>query len=137
MENVVLEVYLFFTGNCREAMEFYRKVFGGGLTIQTYGEAPGMADVKDPSKIMHASLRNEDIHLMASDSTRRDSFGESFISLSLGGSDKEKLTSLFDKLAEGGEVKMPLKKQMWGDLFGELTDQFGVDWMVNITEQPK
>ncbi len=135
MDKVMIDPYLFFNGNCKEAMEFYKGVFGGELTMQTYGEIPGdkpeaMQGMDD--KVMHSSLRTDDFHLMASDSTRKDKFGESFISLSLGGTDEEKLRGWFDKLGEGGKVSQPLKKEFWGDLFGGLTDKFGVDWMVNI-----
>ncbi len=138
MSDVQLDAYLFFTGNCREAMEFYKEVFGGELTAQTYGEVPGdkpaeMERMND--KIMHSTLKGGEISLMASDSTR-DSFGDSFISLSLGGTDEDKLRGLFDKLAEGGKVSQPLEKMFWGDIFGTVTDKFGVDWMVNIGSQP-
>lgn len=140
MSKVTLDIYPFFMGNCREAMEFYKSIFGGELTIQTYGEVPGdkpeeMKGMDD--KVMHASLKGGDIEMMASDSTRKAPFGPSFISLSLSGTDEEKLRSLFDKLSEGGEVTSPLKKEFWGDIFGSLTDKFGIDWMVNIGEEAK
>ncbi len=139
MPTVNLDVYLFFTGNCRQAMEFYKSIFGGELTLQTYDEVPAEsmppapADMPDMTgKVMHAQLKGGAITLMASDSTR-ESFGDSFISLSLGGTDEAVLQGYFDKLAEGGKVTSPLKKEFWGDTFGTLTDQFGVDWMVNIS----
>lgn len=134
MSAVAFDVYLFFTGNCREAMEFYREVFGGELTIQTHDEVPGNTMEGMEGKVMHAHLTGGDISLMASDSTRKEAFGESFISLSLGGSDEAKLRSLFTKLSEGGEVTSELKKEFWGDTFGTVKDKFGVDWMVNIHE---
>lgn len=137
MSQVKLDVYIFFTGNCKEAMEFYHSVFGGELTVQTYGEVPGdqspeMAAHKD--KVMHARLSGGDVSLMAGDSTRTEKFGQSSITLSLGGSDEEKLRELFKKLAEGGTVTSELKKEFWGDIFGSLTDKFGIDWMVNISQ---
>ncbi len=137
MDKVAFDVYLFFRGDCREAMEFYKSVFGGELTMQTFGEVPGekpaeMQGMED--KVMHAMLSGGEIKLMASDSTRKEEFGDSFISLSLGGTDEAKLRGLFEKLSEGGKVTSPLKKEFWGDTFGTLTDKFGVDWMVNITE---
>lgn len=140
MSKVTLDPYLFFTGNCREAMEFYHSIFGGDLTSQTYDEAPaeGMAMPgmeKMAGKIMHSQLTSDDIRFMASDSTR-DSFEESFITMCLSGSDEAKLTEYFNKLSEGGKVTQPLKKEFWGDTFGGLTDKFGVDWMVNISAVP-
>jgi PhnB protein len=134
MSNITLDPYLFFTGNCREAMEFYKTVFGGELTFMTYDEMPQEDLPKNmDGKISHAFLSGGEIKLMASDSTR-ESFGESFISLTLGGSESEKLHSLFDKLAEGGKVVFPITPQPWGDDHGALTDKFGVDWMVNISK---
>jgi PhnB protein len=138
MSSIQLDAYLFFKGNCREAMEFYKDVFGGKLTVQTYGEVPGekpaaMKGMDD--KVMHALLTGGVIRLMASDSTRKKAFGESFISLSLSDSDEKKLRTIFSKLAKGGKVTQPLEKQFWGDVFGGLTDKFGVDWMVNINAE--
>ncbi len=139
MHDVTLDAYVFFTGNkCKEAMEFYKSVFGGELSMQTYGE--GMKGMEmgpemqgNDDKIMHSLLSGGDIRLMGSDSTREGEFGQSFISLSLSGTDKEKLQEAWDKLADGGKVTMPLEKAPWGDTFGTLTDKFGVEWMVNIT----
>ncbi len=135
MSNVTLDAYLFFNGNSREAMEFYKSVFGGELTVKTFGEIPGEKPEEMQGmdeRVMHATLKGGAINLMSSDSTRKDKFGESFISLSLSGTDEEALRGLFDKLAEGAKVTQPLKKEFWGDIFGGLTDKFGVDWMVNI-----
>ncbi len=136
MSNIDFQPYLFFTGNCKEAMTFYQTVFGGELVIQTYAEAPGekpeeMQGMDD--KVMHATLTGGAIRFMASDSTRKEKFGQSFITLSLGGSDEEQLTKIFHMLTDGGEVTSELKKEFWGDIFGTVTDKFGVEWMINIT----
>lgn len=132
-----LDAYLFFTQKkCREAMTFYQGLFGGELSMQTYGEMPGETPAEmqgHDDKIMHALLSGGDIRLMGSDSTRETDFGQSFISLSLSGTDKDKLHNAFEKLAEGGEITMPLEKAPWGDEFGSVTDKFGVEWMVNIS----
>lgn len=138
MSKIQFDAYLFFTSNkCKEAMEFYKSVFGGELTMQTYGK--GMpaemmsGEMKAHNdKIMHSLLSGGDIRLMASDSTRDTEFGQSFISLSLSGEDEDKLKSLWDKLAETGEITMPLEKAPWGDTFGSVTDKFGIEWMMNI-----
>lgn len=142
MSQIQLDAYLFFKDKkCREAMEFYKEVFGGELSMQTYAEGMGeefdrSEEVKNHSdKIMHAMLSGGAIRLMASDSTNEGKFGQSFISLSLSGSDEEKLTEFFNKLTEGGKVDMPLEKAPWGDTFGGLTDKFGVEWMVNINSK--
>ena len=133
MGKINLDAYIFFRGNCREAMEFYKDVFGGELTMQTHGEAMGdQAEADWRDKIMHASLEGGDIKLMASD-TKKASEKAAKITLSLGGEDEARLGEIFNKLSAGGEVFQPLKKQFWGDIFGQLTDKYGIEWMVNIT----
>lgn len=132
MGNVVLNAYLFFTGNCREAMEFYKDIFGGTLKVQTYDEVPGQPEAME-GKVIHASLMEGDVDLMASDSPLPGHLGTGKISLSLSGTDENKLRDVFDRLSEGGKVNSPLKKEFWGDTFGMLSDKFGVDWMVNIS----
>jgi len=130
MSAITLDPYLFFTGNCKEAMEFYKEVFGGELKVMMNEGNPEMAGT-----VMHAYLSGGDATLMASDGTRKDPYETSFISLSLGGSDAERLTELFNKLADGGKVTSALKTESWGDTFGSLTDKFGVDWQVNISSR--
>lgn len=131
METVTLNPYLFFGGNCREAIEFYKSIFGGELTIQTYDEVPGPTQEGMEGKIMHAALMGGDVDLMASD-TQKASPKAAKVTLSLSGTDEEKLTKFFNSLSEGVEVEYPLKKEFWGDIFGSLTDKYGIDWMVNI-----
>jgi len=134
MDKINLEPYLFFKGNAKEAMEFYKNVFGGELTISTIADVPegtpAMPGAK-PSDVMHASLKGGAVNLMASDS-QNASDKTAKIELSLGGMDEDQMREIFDKLAAGGEVKMKLQKQFWGDVFGSLTDKYGVDWMMNI-----
>jgi PhnB protein len=127
-----LNPYLSFNGDARQAMEFYHSVFGGELAINTFGEfGTPDADLKD--KIMHAQLETTDgFYLMGSDMAPGMPFNPgNTMTISLSGDDA-KLRDYFDKLAEGGTVTMPLEKQMWGDEFGQLTDRFGVPWMVNV-----
>jgi PhnB protein len=134
MDKVTLEPYLFFKGNCREAMEFYKSVFGGELEVQTMGDVPpGTPKMEGTTDdmIMHASLKGGDVNLMASDS-QMASDKTAKVELSLGGTDQAKMHKIFDALAAGGEVKMALEKQFWGDIFGNLTDKYGIDWMMNI-----
>lgn len=134
MGNVNLDVYLFFPGNCAEAMEFYKSVFGGEITQQKYDDVPGMLDNQPElkGKLVHAALRGGDITLLASDSSKPDPMGRQKVSLTLGGTDEARLTQIFNKLSEGGRNIDPLQKQFWGDIFGAFTDKFGINWMVNI-----
>lgn len=132
MNKISLDPYLFFKGNAREAMEFYKSVFGGELTIQTVDEAPDFPG-KDKMKgqIMHAML-DGDIRLMGSDSLKASPEAKK-VELSLSGEDEAKLRGYWETLGAGGKVIMPLEKAPWGDTFGMLTDKFGVAWMVNIS----
>lgn len=134
MGKVSLEPYLFFKGNAREAMGFYKNAFGGELNISTTDEAPEgtptMPGAK-PTDVMHASLKGGAVNLMASDSQKASNHAAK-IELSLGGTDEAQMREIFDKLSEGGNIKMKLEKQFWGDIFGSLTDKYGVDWMFNI-----
>lgn len=133
MPGVTLEPYIYFKGQCRTAMEFYRSVFGGELDAVTYADGPGgtQAPAADPSWLMHASLHGGLVNLMGAD-TERASDAAAKIHLSISGTDPGALTDAFNGLAEGAEVRMKLEPAPWGATFGMLTDRFGVDWMINI-----
>jgi PhnB protein len=133
--NTTLNPYLNFNGNTAEAMQFYHSILGGDLKMQTLGEADMSKGPETESRIMHAFLRNDLVMLMASDGMPgMEVIMGNNVSLSLNGSeaDGEKLTEVFNKLAEGGKITMPLAPQFWGDTFGMLTDKFGVHWMVDF-----
>ncbi len=133
-----LNPYLSFKDNAREAMEFYRSVFGGKLTVSTFKEYHASEDPGEDDKVMHAMLEAENgIVFMAADTPNAMDYrpGAS-ISMSLSGDDEKELRSYFEKLSAGGKIVMPLEKAPWGDSFGMCTDRFGVKWMVNITGQP-
>jgi PhnB protein len=133
----MLSPYIFFKGNAKEAMEFYKGVFGGDLTMSTLGESPKEVleqmkiDESRYGEIMHAELKGGIAHLFASDS-QKASDKSAKVELSISGSDEDKLRQIWKALAEDGNITMPMSKQFWGAEFGMLTDKFGVDWMVNI-----
>jgi PhnB protein len=131
-----LNPYISFADTARQALEFYRGVFGGDLVLSTFGES-GMAEGPDAQKIMHGQLETPAGYtLMASDTPAgMDRTVGTNMSVSLSGDDGDELRGYFTKLAEGGTVTMPLEKQMWGDEFGMVVDPFGVAWMVNISQQ--
>lgn len=132
MSSVSVEPYLFFKGNCLEAMNFYKNIFGGELETMTYGDMHvPLPEGFTEANLMHASLRNGEVNLMASD-TAQASEKSAKVSISLAGTDEEKLTKFFDALSEDIEVQFPLKRESWGDIFGSVTDKFGIEWMVNI-----
>ena len=131
-----LNPYLSFHRNAREALEFYAKVLGGELTMSTFCEfqMPGTAD-DDLDLIMLGMITTPGgMTLMASDTPQGMSRpDETFITISLSGDDEPALRAMWDGLADGATVTMPLGPVPWGDTFGQLTDRFGVSWMVDIT----
>src|ERR1700688_158896 len=135
MMSATLNPYLTFSGNCKEAMEFYHSVLGGELKMTTFSEGgmPGVAE-EEKSLIMHAVLENGTLTFMASDGSKEHpvQVGDN-ISMSISGDDDEAITKYFEGLSEGGKVTMPLEKAPWGDKFGMFTDIYGIHWMVNIS----
>ena len=130
----LLNPYLSFRDNARQAMEFYQTVFGGKLVMNTYKEFHASQDPIEDNKIMHAMLEAENgITFMGADTPNGTEYsvGTNY-SMSLSGENHAELKTYFDKLSAGGTVVMPLEKAPWGDTFGMLKDKFGVDWMVNI-----
>jgi PhnB protein len=133
-----LSVYLFLHGKCEEAMRFYQSVLGGELHLQRFRDSPGHPDVADDwkDKIMHASLEGEGFELMASDGREGTApVKESSIALTLANSDEARAREVFEKLSAGGTVTTPLEKMFWGALFGQFTDKYGFDWMINCATE--
>jgi PhnB protein len=130
-----LNPYISFGDDARQALEFYERVFGGTLALNTFGEA-GQPDAPYADKIMHGMLESANgFTLMGADTPpgMEHNPGNN-IAVSLSGDDADELRGYWAKLAEGGTVSVPLEKQMWGDEFGMLVDQFGIAWMVNISQ---
>lgn len=133
----VLNPYLNFDGDARSAMEFYRDALGGELTVSTYGEMGSEGPEKD--NVMHARLQTEDgFTIMAADVPPGMEFkpGQN-ISISLSGpmEDAERLHGYWERISAGGEVTVPMEKQMWGDEFGSCVDRFGIAWMVDVATE--
>ncbi|QHC67340.1 VOC family protein [Rathayibacter sp. VKM Ac-2759] len=129
-----LSPYIGFRDNAREAMEFYRSVFGGELQSSTFADFHASEDPAEQDLIMHSQLTTPNgLILMASDTPSSMTYEEgSRITVSLFGDDDAELSGYWDSLADGGSVSMPLSDSPWGDRFGMLTDRYGVNWMVNI-----
>jgi PhnB protein len=131
-----LNAYLHFQDTAREAMEFYKSVFGGKLQMSTFKDYGAAQVPSDENKIMHSMLEAENgISFMGADAPSGMPLSQGTTSLALSGDNEAELTGYFEKLAAGGTVREPLVKAPWGDAFGMLTDKYGVEWMVNITEQ--
>ena len=137
---ITVNVYLTFNGNCREAFNFYKSVFGGDFPyVGTYGEMPPQPGMEIPDnmkdKIMHITLPiGGDTVIMGSDSggawASEVTPGNNF-SLSVNTKDKDEALKIFDALSLGGKITMPLAETFWQSYFGMLTDKFGINWMVN------
>ena len=137
-----VNVYLTFNGNCEEAFNFYKSVFGG--------EFPYVGRFKDMSpsegntvpaehgdRIMHMSLPiSKETAILGSDTGGEwaSSFkpGNNY-SISINAESREEADRIFNGLAAGGQVTMPLNNTFWGDYFGMLTDKFGVNWMMSTS----
>jgi PhnB protein len=133
-----LTPYLFFNGNAREAMEFYKDCFGGKLEVMTYADAPEEAcpgetkpAEETKNKVMHACLTSGDLILMASDNPAGAPVAGDNVSLSIQPKDIPETERLFNALSEGGEVTMPLADTFWDAHFGMLKDKYGFHWMLN------
>jgi PhnB protein len=131
-----LNPYVRFQGTARAAMEFYRDVFGGTLAMNTMGEVGRTGAGAD--LIMHGQLETPSgFTLMGADVPPEMAYTEGTrVGMILNGDDEAELSRYFERLVEGGSVTVPLERQMWGDIYGQCTDAFGVEWMVNISAPP-
>ena len=133
--SVILNPYLGFRGNAKEATDFYHSVFGGDLIRSTFGEMNASVDPAEQDLIMHSQLTSGAINLMASDTPKHMDYtaGDNFsVSLSGAQADDATLRGYWNKLADGGTIEQPLVVAPWGDAFGMLRDRFGIRWLVNI-----
>jgi PhnB protein len=134
--------FLNFDGDCREAMEFYKKCFDAELFLLPYGEAPGdpawaAEDVKD--RILHSSLTKGSLTiLMAADTTPGMPFhpGNNF-SVAVHCEVVQEIDALFAALGEGAKITVPLQETFWATRFGMLTDRFGIQWLLNLGKPPQ
>lgn len=132
-----LDTYLYFDGNCREAMMFYKSCLGGQLDLMPYDAGACEAAANAGDRIMHARLANGQALLMASDVLPGMPFqhGNNF-SININCESREEIQKLFGALGQNGKLITPLQDMFWGAHFGMLTDRFGVNWMFNY-ELPK
>ncbi len=139
----MINIYLNFNDNCENAFHFYKSVFGGEFAhFSRFGEMPESDDYKvpesDKNKVMHVSLPIGNSVLMGSDVggdwAPSHVLGNNF-SVSITPENKKEADTIFSALSEGGNVTTPLHDTFWGAYFGMLTDQFGVNWMINLEAQ--
>jgi PhnB protein len=139
-----VNVYLTFNGNCEEAFNFYKSVFGGDFTyVGRFKDMPPMGDKPmsdaDGEKIMHMSLPvSKETSLMGSDTA--EGFGPPFqvgnnFSISINTDSKDEANRLFNNLSVGGQIVMPMDNTFWGSYFGMFTDKYNINWMVSFDEK--
>lgn len=136
----ILNPYLGFKDNARDAMEFYQSVFGGDLTLSTFAELHADVQPGEENLIMHSQLTTPSgFTLMGSDTPSHMDYKPGTnhsISLSGDSGDDTELRGYFDALAVGGTITQPLVVAPWGDAFGMVIDKFGETWLVNIAGAP-
>ena len=137
---MLIQSYLFFSGRCEEALDFYKKAVGAEVEmLMRFTEAPDpppsdMVPADWGQKVMHCSFKVGSTSVMASDGCGSDGAGFKGFSLSLSVADEAAAQKAFAALGDGGQVQMPLGKTFWSPCFGMLTDKFGVGWMVGVEE---
>ncbi|MDQ0825932.1 PhnB protein [Arthrobacter sp. B2I5] len=131
----ILNPYISFRDNAREAMNFYQSVFGGELTLSTFGDFQASEDPAEAEKIMHGMLTTtQGLVIMGADTPNSMEYHPgSAISISVSGDDEVELRGYYQKLSgDGGAVTVPMEQSPWGDVFGMCTDRYGVAWLVNV-----
>nr|BAK74762.1 glyoxalase/bleomycin resistance protein [Microbacterium testaceum] len=128
-----LVVYVSFAGAAREAMTFYQSVFGGELSINTFADF-GIPDAPADG-VMHSELRADGFTVMGADGFEEpaEGWGTSRVHAAFMSDETDRVRGFYDRFVErGAQVTQPLEKQVWGDLYGEIVDPWGVAWMFNI-----
>jgi PhnB protein len=128
--------YLNFNGKTREAMQFYQQCFGGELVMQKIAESPMAAQMPSEmgNHILHSSLTNSGIAIMASDMLGDKIVTGNSISLCLNCSSQEEINLFFENLSKDGKITHPLHQSFWGSTFGHLVDKYGINWMLNYSK---
>ncbi|MBV9851012.1 MAG: VOC family protein [Armatimonadetes bacterium] len=134
-----IHAYLTFSGNCREAMTFYKDCLGGELTLQTVADSPIADQMPAEARqgILHSTLTRGALVLMASDMARDPVVQGNAVTLMLDCSSEEEIHRFFDALSSCGTVICPLEEAFWGATFGALTDKYGIHWALNYDKAPK
>ena len=138
-----VNIYLTFNGNCEDAFNFYKSIFGGEFSyVGKFKDMPPIdgkaCPPEDADKIMHIGLPiSKETILMGSDSS--EAFGQTTtignnFSISINTDSKEEADRLFNGLSAGGKIAMPMNKTFWGDYFGMFTDKYSINWLVSFAE---
>ena len=134
-----VQPYLFFEGRCEEAIEFYRGALGAEVTaLMRFQDNPDPQNACGPvpgDKVMHASFRLGETTVMASDGMAEGDPKFQGFSLSLSAPDEAAAERMFNVLADGGQVQMPLSQTFFSPRFGMVADRFGVSWMIIVAPE--
>lgn len=135
-----VQAYLFFDGRCEEALEFYRRTLGAEVQmLMRFKDSPDTQDCPpgagNEDKVMHANFKVGETQLMASDGRCTGQPNFQGFALSLSPKDVAEAERLFNALADGGQVQMPLAQTFWSPRFGMVADRFGVTWMINVESE--
>lgn len=137
-----VNIHLTFGGNCKEAFDFYRSVFGGDFEyVGTWGSMRQQPDTPavsehETNKIMHITLPiSKETRLMGSDNL--EAFGGTVVmgnnfAILVKADSKNEADKLFDRLADPGDVLLPMERVFWGSYYGIVKDQFGITWKISV-----
>lgn len=131
-----MNLYANFNGQCREAMTFYKSVFGGELTMQSAGSSPMAAQVpaQFQDHLIHAQLDTKDWTLMASDAIGHPLTHGNDMSIMINCDSEEQINTYYKALSAGGEIVSELKKEFWGAIYANFVDKYGIRWMLNYAQ---
>ncbi|MFF7281110.1 VOC family protein [Streptomyces griseorubiginosus] len=133
--SVTTTTHLNFRGDAREALDFYRSVFGGRTAAVTYKDAGAVRNESEADWLMWGEVTGDDgFHVMAYDVPSQLPWdqGRNGFFVSVRGEDTEEISDLWARLAEGSTVVRPLEAAPWAPLYGMLTDRFGVTWVLDV-----
>lgn len=132
-----LNPYIYFPGNCAEALAFYEKTLGAQiLSTFRFGDSPMAEKMPDwADKVMHATFKVGDSHIMASDAPPEHYSAPAGFAIHIPATSITEAERLFNGLSEGGTVTMPLQKTFWAVRFGMFKDRFGIPWMINCDKE--
>ena len=131
-----MNLYANFNGQCRDAMTFYKSVFGGELTMQSAGSSPMAAQVpaQFQDHLIHAQLDTQDWTLMASDAIGHPLTHGNDMSIMINCDSEEQINTYYKALSAGGEIVSELKKEFWGAIYANFVDKYGIRWMLNYAQ---
>jgi PhnB protein len=135
----IINAYINFDGNCREAMEFYKECLGAELSLQPIEGSPmeHQCPAAMHHQILHATLQKDNLLLMGSDMVGPDGFTKgNNIALSLNCNSEADINSFYERLSRGGRIIHPLRAEFWGAIFGVFNDRYGIRWMLNYDKNP-